>query len=327
MKNVVGVCALVGLLASSVSAHHGVASLGVAGLEGPGAPIETSSSATLPEGSFLAYVKLDYASFEKFTDELDDEGDYNVFWMYGLGYGLRPFLSVYVFEPFYTKKLEDSSYTTSGFADMSVAGVLGFKLDRGLHLVPKSESLDDLEDWHFTLNAGATLPTGDANIADSEGTIDPGMSLGFGRPSYSVGLTATKTFLDRMTWVFESSYTTFSEYEYDDGSRMKFGDETRFNSAVTARLLTNAGARLRLDGNIEANLLLLGRDEVDGAGEDATGGRILYVVPGFRVYCKSTSVGLGVKVPVWTDLNESDCQQGAEGKESYRLILSFSTLF
>ncbi|MBI4719790.1 MAG: transporter, partial [Chitinivibrionia bacterium] len=39
------------VLVEGALAHHGVASLGVAGLEGPGSPIETSSSATLPKGS------------------------------------------------------------------------------------------------------------------------------------------------------------------------------------------------------------------------------------------------------------------------------------
>ena len=51
------------LMPSALVGHHGVASLGVAGLVGPGAPIETSTSATLPEGSFLAYTKLDYARY------------------------------------------------------------------------------------------------------------------------------------------------------------------------------------------------------------------------------------------------------------------------
>ena len=53
-------------------AHHGVASLSVAGIEGPGAPVETSTSATLPKRSFLGYLKLDYADFEKETPERDD---------------------------------------------------------------------------------------------------------------------------------------------------------------------------------------------------------------------------------------------------------------
>jgi hypothetical protein len=64
---------------------HGVASLGLAGLEGPGAPIETSSSVTLPVGKYLFYMRLDYAKFELYTPERDDEGKFNAFWMYGLG--------------------------------------------------------------------------------------------------------------------------------------------------------------------------------------------------------------------------------------------------
>jgi hypothetical protein len=41
----------------SAEAHHGIASLGVAGLEGPGAPIEMSSSVTLPRRSLLISLK------------------------------------------------------------------------------------------------------------------------------------------------------------------------------------------------------------------------------------------------------------------------------
>jgi hypothetical protein len=53
---------------------------------------------------------------------------------------------------------------------------------------------------------------------------------------------------------------------------------------------------------------------------------IYYVTQGLRVYYRSSSVGLGVKVPAWTDLNEDGEQQGCEGKERYRLVLTFSVL-
>jgi hypothetical protein len=47
-RRLVGLCAFLLLLpAASAEAHHGIASLGVAGLEGPGAPIEMSSPVTL----------------------------------------------------------------------------------------------------------------------------------------------------------------------------------------------------------------------------------------------------------------------------------------
>jgi hypothetical protein len=62
-------------------------------------------------------------------------------------------------------------------------------------------------------------------------------------------------------------------------------------------------------------------------GEPATGGHILYLLPGLRAYWRSASLGFGVKLPVWTHLNEEGAQQGAEGKEDYRLIFTLSLLF
>jgi hypothetical protein len=314
------------LLPEPAFAHHGVASLGLAGLEGPGAPLETSNSATLPQNSVLAYLKLDYAAFETYTCARDGETAFNVFWMYGVGFGARSYLSLFAFAPFYTKRPEDNSYTTSGFADLSLMAVLGFRFDGRLALIPKNESLDDLEDLHFTLNGGATLPTGNANLRDSDGVTDPGRSLGFGKPSYAVGLSATKEYASRYTVCVDGSYLWFTENAYADHIRMRFGSETRFNAALSVRTLTREQPALRIDANLEANYLALGRDRADGVDELATGGRILYAVPGLRLFVKSSSVGLGVKVPVWTDLNEADEQQGAEGKERYRALFTFSTL-
>jgi len=145
MKWVVLVCVVLAMTPVFGHAHHGVASLGVAGLEGPGAPLETSTSATLPRNGFLIYGKVDYASFEKFTPERDDEGEYNAFWMYSIGYGVRSWLSLYCFVPFYSKVVEDNSFNTTGFADISLMGVFGFKFDEGLKLTPDNESLDDME--------------------------------------------------------------------------------------------------------------------------------------------------------------------------------------
>ncbi|MCP4547354.1 MAG: transporter [bacterium] len=307
-------------------AHHGVASLGVAGLEGPGAPIETSSSATLPTGGVLALLKLDQARFDKFTPATDDEGDTNAFWMYGLGYGFRPWLSAYVILPFNAKRVEDNSYNTAGFADMSLLAVFGFKYDQGLRPVPAVESMDDLEDWHFTVYGGCTLPTGEANVGNSDGEIDPGMSLGFGKPSWSLGLTTTKQFGGRLTGVLDASWITFREYVYADGAKVRFGDELRGNAAATWRLAASSEHKFRLDANFELNYLKLGRDESDGEGDEATGGAMLYALPGFRVFYGSTSLALGIKRPIWTDLNEDALQQGAEGKERYRLVLGFSVI-
>jgi hypothetical protein len=308
-------------------AHHGVASLGAVGLEGPGAPIETTVSSNLPEGSTLAYMKLDYAKFKTYTEARDDETDFNAYWLYGVGYGFTPWFTGYLFVPYTSKVVEDNSFNASGFGDIALTGTLGFKYDEGFRLVPKEESLDDWYDWHFSLFGGLTLPTGNANLQDAGGTIDPGQALGFGKPSYLLGLAATRLLTDRNTINLDVSYIYFQQYRYDDGVNFQFGGEFRANVAWVYKLATNAEARSRWDLALEANYLKLGRDETEGVGDVATGGKMLYVLPGVRYYIKNASFALGVKVPAWTDLNEEDQQQGAEGKEKYRLQFTASALF
>ncbi len=331
--------ALSALLALAVTpslalAHHGVASLGAAGLEGPGAPIETSSSATLPEGKWLGLVKLDYAKFKTYdpsTAPGDQETDYNQYWMAGVGYGFKPWLSVYAFQPYNVKVDEYGGLNSRGPTDLSLAMVIGFKYDERFMLVPANESLDDLRDWHFTVNLGMSLPTGDANHRLNDTSIDPGKSLGFGKASFNYGLTATKQFSDNDTAVFELNQIRFQRYTYDNGDSMKFGTETRINAALSHRLMTNPESKFRLDGNVELNFLRLGKDNdstVPGPDPD-TGGDILYGVLGLRFYKDNMSLGLAIKKPLWTDLNRTPgtVLQGAEGKEQYRFVTTFSAMF
>lgn len=316
------------LVSPTALAHHGVAGVGAASLEGPGAPIESATSATLPDGSVFGYLKLDHAKYKTFDlDPANPESDYANFWIAGLGYGFTPWLSAYVFAPYHDKTDEPGGFTTRGFADISVTGQIGFKYDRGLRLVPENETADDLEDWHFTVFGGASLPTGDPNLRDASGNIDPGKSTGFGKPSFSIGATATKVLSPRWTFNVELSHLRFQEYGYDDGNRTKFGSEFRANGALNYRLYADVDRKLRVDLVGEAQYLHLGRDETNGVDELATGGDIGYLVPGVRVYWNKITAAFGVKKAAWTDLNEGDQQQGAEGKERYRLIFSISSSF
>lgn len=316
------------IFATPALAHHGLASLGAAGLEGPGAPVETSSSATLPQGTWLGYLKVDHAKSRTFdADPGNPEGDTNQYWMLGLGYGFKPWLSGYLFQPYNIKKDEAGGMNSRGFTDLSMMGVVGFKYDERFMLVPANESLDDLMDWHFTAYAGASLPTGDANHRLRDGSIDPGKSLGFGKSSFSYGLTATRQLSDNATAVFEVNQIRFQTYEYDSGDRVRFGTENRLNGALSYRLMTDPASKFRLDGNVELNYLSLGRDVENGIGAEATGGDMIYGVVGVRLYKDNMSLGLALKKPIWTDLNEEDLQQGAEGKEKYRFIATFSALF
>jgi len=202
------------------------------------------------------------------------------------------------------------------------------KYDDGLMLTPKNESLDDLEDWHFTTLFSFTLPTGDTNKKMPDGSlIGSDMQTGFGEPSFMIGASATKWFGNDWTLVGDVSYNTFIENTYSDGSKVQFGDEVRANAALSYMLYSKPSSKFRLDFNMEANYLYIGRDIEDGTAAQATGGEMVYLTPGVRLYYKTTSVAVGVKLPSWTNLNEENLQQGSEGKENHRLLFTFSTLF
>ncbi len=303
-----------------------MAGVGAATLNGPGAPIESASSTTLPEGTTLAYMKVDHAKFKTF-DPTTPESDYSRFWMVGAGHGFTPWFSAYVFAPYNEKVDEPGGYTTRGWADVSVMGQIGFRYDGEWKLTPGHESLDDLEDWHFTVFGGATLPTGNPNLRDATGAIDPGKSTGFGAPSWSLGMTATRMLSPRLTFNLEASALRFREHTYDDGNRTRFGNENRLNGSLAYRLFSDGERKLRVDGVLEAQYLGLGRDSTNGGYDAATGGRMVYLMPGVRVYWNRASFALGVKKAAWTQLNEDAQQQGAEGKENYRVIFSASYLF
>jgi len=320
------------LLLSSFSypslAHHGVAGLGAVGLEGPGAPLESATSATLPAGDTLLYLKLDHAKYDTFDpDPANPESDYANYWMAGIGYGFTSWFSGYFLVPYHSKVDEPGGQDTHGFADISLMGQIGFKYDDGWQLIPENESLADLEDWHFTVFGGFTLPTGDADLRLSDGSIDPGKSTGFGKPAWSLGLTATKMLSLRWTFNQELSTIGFQEYTYDDGNSTKFGQEVRANSSLIYRAYSNPDKRFRADAALEAQYLYLGRDKTNSIEEIATGGDMIYAVPGVRLYWDNISTAIGVKVPIWTDLNEESLQQGGEGTEDYRFIIAFSALF
>ena len=393
---------LIILFHQPIFSHHGIASIGVSGLEGPGAPLETSSSATLPEGSWLYYLKLDSVKWKRYNFyqlrtpkpeeilipelaetnpyQFPDQKDSYDFWMYGIGYGVKSWFSLYVFIPYYVKREIKSRididplqghyiFTNAGFSDISFMGVLGFKYDNGFKLVPKKESLDDLMDWHFTFYGGFTLPTGNANIYDKArnplGEFAPDMATGFGETSLTMGLTATKQFVDlpELTLLFDLNYYkffahTYNFYNFQDTGTInyeglydptltaleflykykefqqsiskktyQFGDEVRFNLAVAYRMYKNPDSNFRADLLLETNYQHNQRDKENGKRLKTSGGKMLYGILGTRLYYKSISIGIGLKKPVWKKLNEEKDQQGGEGKELQRLIITISTIF
>ncbi len=94
----VSACAITPL--TNAQAHHG----GVSAAFGPGAPVETSSPLTLPQGKFLLYERLELSPFKKFGDSRDEGGNDNFTFTNTLfGYGISDAVSAYVSLP-YAKK-------------------------------------------------------------------------------------------------------------------------------------------------------------------------------------------------------------------------------
>lgn len=313
-------------LAAPARAHHGVAAVGVAGPEGPGAALETTSPLPLPERTFFAMVKSEYVPFRQYASAEPTNKEYSLFSMAAVGYGIRPWLSFYAFQPF-NVKAQDGIGRDAGPGDTNLMLSLAFKYDAGLQLVPEKESLDDLVDWHFSTWVASTVPLGPTDRTDRNGApFRPDMQLGFGSPSATLGVAAMKQVDADLTWLADANYQYFFPHAYDF-TRYQFGGEGRIDTAVVYRLYGKNA--LRIDVAAELNGLWLQRDrERNDAGAmapaTASGGAILYAGLGLRAYFGRFSAGLGIRRAALERLNERALQQGSEGLESFRAAFTLS---
>jgi len=321
------------LLASlPARAHHGVAAVGFADPEGPGVAVETTGALTLPRRMGFAMVKGEFVSFRMRGDRaaFPEQKDIASFNMAALGFGITPWLSAYLFQPYNVKSMDGGAGSNPGLGDTNLMLAFGWKWDEGLRLIPQKESLDELADWHFLLWSSCTVPVGPTENDDGNGNrFEPDMQTGFGAPSPAVGIAALKQISSDFTILFEANYQYFIAHEYSF-TRYQFGAETRVNAAAAYR----AYARGRVRVDLVAELLGLGlqrdREDDDLAGPQAmtalegSGGKILYGALGARVYLGKLTLGFSVRRAALADLNEEARQQGSEGLENFRVSLSIS---
>ena len=321
---------LVALLCTAVApvarAHHGSAGVGMAGPEGPGAAIETSSAIPIPQNSLFFMVKSEYVPFRQYEFAVPENKVYSLFDTLVAGYGITPWLTGYLFVP-YNVKSQDGVGTNVGFGDPGIYVNFAFKYDEGFRLVPAKESLDELRDWHFSVFGYVTVPMGPTvSATHSLEWYAPDMQTGFGSPSFQIGVAATKQLSDDFTWLSDASYQYFLPHTYPF-TRYQFGAETRLNTAVAWRAVASPGIRFDLAG--EVNLLNIQRDQeanADGVLEplQASGGTILYAGLGVRAYIGRFSAALAARTSFARWLNEGQFQQGSEGLEWFRATLSLS---
>jgi hypothetical protein len=313
------------LIPGQALAHHGGVSLAL----GPGSPIETASPLTLPEGGLVTSLKLEYAPFRKFDFAEPTNKDSFTFYSLSTIYGLKPYLSTGVVIP-YSVKTQDTFGGNNGLGDIGLNVMLGFNYEQGRGFsLNKAEdtavSLDSITKTYLALTGSISLPTGRYDMPLGE-EIERDMQPGFGSPSFTLGISGQRQLNRNFGLVAETSYQIFTEKD-----NYKFGNEWRLNTAGVYEIYGKAGGFLQtLNGILELNLLNLARDSENGQPARASGGTILYLSPGLRFSfpkIQNANLGLMMKFPVWKNLNEESEQQGSEGLEKYRLILTLSFFF
>jgi hypothetical protein len=313
------------LVPSPALAHHGGVSLAL----GPGSPIETASPLTLPEGGLVLYNRFEYAPFREFSFAEPSNKTSNTFLNLSAIYGFKPYLSAGVVIP-YSIKQQESLGGNNGFGDLGLNFILGFHYEGGKGFgLNKSEdtaiSHDSPRKTYLALTGSITLPTGKSDMALG-GEIAPDMQPGFGSPSFTLGLSAQRQLSRDFVLAADTSYQIFTERD-----NFKFGNEWRLNLAGIYELYGKAGSFVQtINGILELNLLNLAPDSSYGQPEQASGGTVLYLSPGIRFSfpkIQNANLGLMVKFPVWKNLNQESEQQGSEGLEKYRLIVTLSFFF
>lgn len=283
------------------------------------------------------YERVEVAPFQKFGDSRDDGGnDKFTFTNTLVGYGITDALSTFVSLPYAKKELIDDN-TSQGFGDLNLIVQYGFKHGsrdgfRGWYSFNEDDTAGKeytLPEWKFGLSFSTTLPSGKIHNKDKNGDVlDVGSQAGFAVPSYNFTGIASKMFAPHWTWSSDIQFRTFAFNGGSGGG--KPGNEFRLNNAVMYEAVENKGAFLsRLDLILEANYLDLRKDIDENRGQDdTTGGSMLYLSPGVRLtFYDNVSLGLLYKEVVWKELNNGDQQQGGEGLEDYRFIVTLSTAF
>ncbi len=314
------------LLPLTAVAHHGGVSLAF----GPGSPIETNSPLTLPQGAFVLSSRVEQVEWKKRNFAEPTNKDSFTFFNLGLSYGIKPYLTGTLFMPYNIKRQDDLG-SAKGIGDVKFLFNLGFNYDpsiKGIRLNTAQDTaitLEGAKKTYLSLFGGFTLPTG-KNRKELGGEIDPGMQPGFGSHTFTLGGSAARQITGALTFVADTSYEIFTRKD-----NFKFGNEWRANLAGVYEIYGKPENFIsKIDGILELNLLNIARDEEGREKLRATGGTILYLSPGLRFsFPKPLNGNLGVmlKFPTLKDLNEKKEQQGAEGLEKVRAILTLSFYF
>jgi len=165
---------------------------------------------------------------------------------------------------------------------------------------------------------GVKAPTGDDHASDRLGRLPPGLQSGSGSTDWQGGAVASFQSLD---WGADVQLAYQSNGE---ANGFRAGAVSRLDLSVQRRLWPGAlgeGVPSFLYGGLEANLVHVVRDRVNGAEDTNSGGTTLFLTPTVQYVTRGWVLEAGVQIPVSQRLN------GTALKNDYVLTTGFRLNF
>lgn len=252
-------------------------------------PMETEYAETLPKDGWEARFHVGYMDMSNGENNWMKEQMYE----FSMGYGVTRDLSLYL-QPSYKVKEMNMPIGSSVMKESS-SGIGDTDVLARWRFVKK-----DREDGTYqqALLLGIKLPTGAWNIKDNGTRLMDMVQPGTGSVDYKAGF-ATTYRKGNFTLDGDLIYTLKTEntVRADTEQGYKFGDLFSYDLAGLYQL-KDTYLMLELNGRAAE------KDELNGAGQDNTGGHQIFIAPGISYHIMpSLMLMLSVQVPVYTDMN------------------------
>jgi hypothetical protein len=334
-----GAAALVAIGASAPAlADHGIAGGGVSG----SGPIVTQGAETLSAGKFALGISARYARPDAYSDaelialaaqhvDAHTTG-YNLGLSASLAYGVSEHFMLSASLPYVRRdRLREGQHSHAGGTVSNTVEQLGSVSGVGDLSVTAQYLLahDHEEGWFIALLAGLKVPTGSTGETDLSGAVlETEHQPGTGSWDPLFGLAASKIW-GRLSVHGSALYQLSTQGAQDT----RLGDRLNLSAAVVLDLTPHHEHDEEAEHHehrdpaswammLEASYEWEGRQEIAGAVEADSGGKVLWLSPGLRFTApQGWSAGLSAGVPVWQEVRPSHPDNG------FRVIAQVGTAF
>ena len=214
-----------------------------------------------------------------------------------LGYGVSRDFAVFAVLPYADKRLSvnvggaDVTRSQAGFGDATFMGrYTAFEANATGHTFRIAPFL------------AVTAPTGDDRASDRLGRLPPMLQPGSGSWDWQGGAVASFQSLD---W---GGDVQIAYQRNGEASGFRAGAVSRLDLSVQRRLwpgMLGEGVPSFLYGGLEANLIHVAKDQVNGTDDPNSGGTTLFLTPTVQYVTRKWVLEAGIQIPVSQRLNGS----------------------